>query len=70
MTVTPLWATAPTLRKRNQLYHNRSMKGTVAAKAQEKSKAANKPSYPYWAVILLIFALFGGIILQLIDYFF
>ncbi|KAI7907274.1 uncharacterized protein BX663DRAFT_495387 [Cokeromyces recurvatus] len=60
-------ATTPTLRQKNQLYRNRSAKGVVATKAVEKSKIIRKPNYSYWAIGLICFALFGGILLQLID---
>ncbi|KAL7317198.1 hypothetical protein PS15m_003585 [Mucor circinelloides] len=60
-------ASTPTLRQKNQLYKNRSAKGTVAAKAAEKTKVVAKTNYSYWAIGILGFALFGGALLQLID---
>ncbi|KAI9332264.1 hypothetical protein BD770DRAFT_403233 [Pilaira anomala] len=59
-------ASTPTLRQKNQLYKNRSEKGTVA-KASEKSKVVKKASYSYWVIGILGFALFGGAFLQIID---
>ncbi|KAF1803421.1 hypothetical protein V8B55DRAFT_1505407 [Mucor lusitanicus] len=60
-------ASTPTLRQKNQLYKNRSAKGTVAAKAAEKTKVVAKTNYSYWALGVFAFALFGGALLQLID---
>ncbi|KAG2232325.1 hypothetical protein BDF21DRAFT_434203 [Thamnidium elegans] len=60
-------ASTPTLRQKNQLYKNRSEKGTVAVKASEKTKVVKKTNYSYWAIGILGFALFGGALLQLID---
>ncbi|GAA5810110.1 hypothetical protein MFLAVUS_003529 [Mucor flavus] len=62
-------ASTPTLRQKNQLYKNRSEKGTVAVKASElnKTKVVKKTNYSYWAIGILGFALFGGALLQIID---
>lgn len=61
-------ATAPTLRQKNQLFKNRSAKGTVASKAAaQKHKDANKINYSYWVIGLFAFALFGGGVLSVLD---
>ncbi|KAI7892092.1 uncharacterized protein EV154DRAFT_506271 [Mucor mucedo] len=63
-------ASTPTLRQKNELYKNRSAKGLVGAKASEKTKVVVKTQYPYWAMGLIAFALFGGALIQILDLFF
>ncbi|EIE76364.1 hypothetical protein RO3G_01068 [Rhizopus delemar RA 99-880] len=60
-------ATAPTIRQKNNLYKNRAINHKVASKAAEQSKSISKTNYSYWIIGLLCFAMFGGVILQLID---
>ncbi|RCH82064.1 hypothetical protein CU098_008843, partial [Rhizopus stolonifer] len=60
-------ATTPALRQKNQIYNKRSKNGVVATKAAEKSKHVKKSNFSYVAAGVFAFALFGGVILQLID---
>ncbi|KAI8329767.1 hypothetical protein EDC96DRAFT_56865 [Choanephora cucurbitarum] len=60
-------ATTPALRQKNEIYNKRSKNGAVAVKATEKSKQVRKSNLSYAAFGILAFALFGGVLLQLID---
>ncbi|KAI8880675.1 hypothetical protein K501DRAFT_286765 [Backusella circina FSU 941] len=62
-------ASTPLLRKKNQIYQaNINKRGHV--KTTLKEEKAVKSSIPMWAIALFAFALFGGVVLSVLDYFF
>ncbi|KAG2221135.1 hypothetical protein INT45_004444, partial [Circinella minor] len=63
-------ATAPTIRKKNAVYQNNvNKRGHVKQSLKKEEKGFRLP-VTYWAFGILIFALLGGALLQLIDLFF